>query len=354
MLTLLGWFVVHSLWQGTFIAGVAALVMSLVPRHRADIRGRVALVSFAIMTTLPLATALLGPDVMLPSLRRPVLMAIDAAIPMPAYLERRSLVVSMLGSLWMAGFVLCVTRLFAAWRRAQVWRRAGTAAVHGDIAREVDTLRDALALPYDVDVRRSTLAPVPMVLGARAPTILLPGHAVDRLARAQLRSILAHELAHVRRKDYIVNLAQLAVECTSFFHPGARWISRRVRIEREHDCDDAAIAVTGDRSALAHALATLDETRGDCRVAVAALSGTLVERIERIAGRANDRREAGRAVGLMVATTLGAALIVAAALALPQRIPPGARLRTRTPAPAIGTNDPPTSPTPERPRRPAR
>jgi uncharacterized protein involved in exopolysaccharide biosynthesis len=100
-----------------------------------------------------------------------------------------------------------------------------------------------------------------------------------------LQAILAHELAHVRRFDYVVNAGQCVLETLLFYHPVVWWISRCVREERENCCDDLVVKVCGDRLAYARALATLEEFRGDIPdLAFAASGGSLLNRIRRLLG----------------------------------------------------------------------
>ena len=95
--------------------------------------------------------------------------------------------------------------------------------------------------------------------------------------------MLAHELAHIRRCDYAVNLAQTAIETLFFYHPAVWWVSRQIRIEREHCCDDVAIAACGGRLLYASALVQLEETRGALpQMAVAAGGASLKSRVRRI------------------------------------------------------------------------
>jgi beta-lactamase regulating signal transducer with metallopeptidase domain len=166
---------------------------------------------------------------------------------------------------------------------------------------------------------------------------LLPYYAGATLRPNQLRAVLAHELAHVRRGDYAANLWQLVADGLLFFHPAARWISRRIRVEREYCCDDVAVDMAGDPAVYARALVALDDARSDCDLAVAAASGTLVDRISRITGRQRRTLTPARGVLAMAAATLMAAIIVAATLVLPQSVPAGAKLRRRAP-PAIQPN----------------
>src|SRR5262249_31480014 len=137
----------------------------------------------------------------------------------------------------------------------------------------------ALGVRQAVRLLESTAIEVPAVLGLLRPVILLPASAVTGLTPAQLEMILAHELAHIRRHDFLVTLFQSAVETLLFYHPAVWWISRQVRIERENCCDDLAVAVCGTPLQYARALARLEELRAEALpLAVSANGGSLMER----------------------------------------------------------------------------
>src|SRR5207244_12070360 len=110
-------------------------------------------------------------------------------------------------------------------------------------------------------VVETDLVDVPTVLGWLRPVILLPMAALANLTPKQIEAILAHELAHIRRHDYAVNMLQAVAETLLFYHPAVWWISSRVRAEREHCCDELAVSVTGDRLSYASALANLEALR---------------------------------------------------------------------------------------------
>ena len=122
-----------------------------------------------------------------------------------------------------------------------------------------------------------------MVLGHFRPVILLPVGLLVGLPPGQVEAILLHELAHIRRYDYLVNVWQRLVEGLMFYHPLVWWISSVIRTERENCCDDMAVAITGDAHAYAAALAALEQTRcSGYEPAVAAGGGSLVKRIRRL------------------------------------------------------------------------
>ncbi len=154
---------------------------------------------------------------------------------------------------------------------SSAWQLSGTrlAARLG-----LDRLVRIVELP-DIDV--------PFVVGCLRPIVVLPIAAIAQLNTAQVEAILAHELAHVRRHDYLVNLLQTLAETLLFYHPAVWWLSARIRNEREHCCDDVAVEVCGDPVAYAAALAELETWRsGDIELVAAASGGSLVNRIRRI------------------------------------------------------------------------
>jgi hypothetical protein len=144
--------------------------------------------------------------------------------------------------------------------------------------------------------------------------------------------ILAHELAHIRRNDFFVNLMQAVVETLLFYHPAVWWISNRIRVEREHCCDDVAVSVSGKPLVYARALTRLEELRvEDAHAFVAANGGSLIGRIRRLAGaRAESPNAPSRFVAGAALLTVLLALIVAPSLPLRGQQP---KADTPTPKP---------------------
>jgi hypothetical protein len=177
-----------------------------------------------------------------------------------------------------------------------------------------------------------TAVDVPTVLGWLRPVIILPVAVVAQLSPAQVEAVLAHELAHVRRHDYLVNLFQRVAEAVLFYHPAIWWISARVREEREHCCDDLAIDTCGDRDNYATALAELENRRTTAPVlGLAATDGPLLNRIRRILQVSGpDRIQTPN-----WALTLALAAIFAVVVGGPQRSPTLLAQATATVADAL-------------------
>jgi len=163
---------------------------------------------------------------------------------------------------------------------------------------------------------------VPMVIGWLRPVIVMPTSALTGLTPDQLAAILTHELAHIRRFDHLVNLAQTVVEMLLFYHPAVWWVSGVIRAERENCCDDVAVGVSGDVVGYMRALAWIEQKRGSVPEAAIASSGTsLVSRIRRLAGGvslpAAGYSWLAAAMALGVATVLPIAATVSGLAAAP-------------------------------------
>jgi len=342
LLAMVGWAVVHSLWQVTFLAGATALALGLLRDRHARVRDRIACVSLALMVLLPLATALAGADILGPATRRSAMGLIGGAVP--ALLRGRAVVVPAAGALWVAGVLLCAIRITIAWRRTRALSRHQVSLAPDDLVETVGELRQRLAVRRDVRLRRSALAGVPMVIGWRQPMILMPAGSMSVLGPDELRAVLAHELAHVKRADYLVNWSQIVADALLFHHPAARWVSRRLRIEREYCCDDVAVRETGDAQRYARALAALEEGRGDASSVEVRISNfdpaTLLDRIRRIVGCPRPTLTPARGVAALAIASIVAAIILAIATVVPPSLPLDATIRMRRPGPA------PASPTP--------
>lgn len=350
MLAPLGWTVVHSLWLSTLVAGLLAVVVSCLGDARARTRYTVSYVALIIMMAAPLVMALALLDPFTPTARQQVTSVVDATLGFSSYVYWRAIVVRAAAGLWIVGAAVAVIRFISEWGYVARLRPGHQARVDEALTMDVDGLAAAMGIRQSVAVFRTTLAHVPMVFGLRTPTILLPDTTASVLNPSQVRAILAHELAHVGRKDYLANLVQIGLETLLWFHPAARWVGRRIRTEREYCCDDLAVRIATRPADYARALAELDDARDGGRLVVAAASGTLLDRIQRIVGEPRPVLTPGRGSLLMVMALFIAAVVVTAAMVVPPRVELDAQLRQRSPAPP-GTIVTPVGPTfPRTPR----
>lgn len=124
---------------------------------------------------------------------------------------------------------------------------------------KISELATRIKLHRTIILLESRLVKVPSVTGFMKPIILIPAGLLTHLPQDQIEAILLHELAHIRRKDYAINILQSFAEILFFFNPGLHWVSSILRDERENCCDDIAISATANKSNFVHALVSFEE-----------------------------------------------------------------------------------------------
>ena len=319
----LGWVLVHSLWQGAAVALLLSGALSALRRRSPDVRYALSCGALALLAGLvvinfvlvprfhpgpalssaihdtPLPTSSAGPESLAPPARR---MTAGPGLPFATELQTgdpwwRALARAVeprfpwIVGAWGLGIVLLSIYHLGGWVQVQRLRRQHTRPLGARWDRTFIQLAARLRVTRPVRLLESALVQVPAVVGWLRPVILVPASAVAGLSPKELEAILAHELAHVRRHDYLVNVLQAVVETMLFYHPAVWWISNRIRVEREDCCDDLASRACGGPLPYARALAAMEELRGDGsaqplpRTALAATGGSLLRRIRRLTGR---------------------------------------------------------------------
>jgi uncharacterized protein (TIGR03435 family) len=222
---------------------------------------------------------------------------------------------------WLLGVLVCSLRLVASGLHTS-WVTTQCTAADTALQATVSRLATAMRIARPVTVKMALSTDGAATLGWMRPLILLPPATVLGLTPQQLEAVLAHELAHIRRHDYLVNLLQLVIETIFFYHPAVWWVSHRIRIERELCCDDAAVEACGDAETYARALATM--AGAVPQPALAATGGSLRERIERLLGSRPEGRSAPIGPG-MLAVALVSVLAVSGVWVSAQQAASGAR-----------------------------
>ncbi len=194
---------------------------------------------------------------------------------------------------WLTGVCLLSVRFLAGYFAARRLARKNTRRLAAVFEQRLTELGRRLGVRRAVRLLESTLVRVPTAIGIVRPVILVPAGIATGMPSDQLDSLLAHELAHIRRADSLVNLVQALVETLLFYHPAVWWVSGRVRTERENACDDLAVEATGNAVAYARALLELAERRRAVPLlAVAASGGHLWNRIQRLVDPARPEASA--------------------------------------------------------------
>lgn len=276
----LGWTMIHSLWQGLLIVLLLTISLIALRKHSSQIRYLVGFIALLALTFCSIGTftwtfANLSADkaVGIESAYLP-----DSAIESSAvFLSRESQTIAenywrlLMGSLenylpffvmiWMLGVLVLTLRFLAelAYVQRLTYKRGQlSVASHQEVLQK---LAKKMGVQKYVELKESIRINSPMVIGFVKPVILTPLGLLSSLSPGQVESILAHELAHIKRYDYALNLCQSLVEIILFFNPATWWISSFIRSEREHCCDDMAIEITGNQLVFVQTLAKLEEYR---------------------------------------------------------------------------------------------
>ncbi len=311
--TALGWAVIHFAWQGAVVGLIAAICLAGLKQSSAAARYGVACTALAVSALAFVVTF---------ALMLPGSVAASGFVLDPDRLETflqasesPSRFVDVIAWFWVAGVSLGSLRFLGQWIAVQRLRTVSTSPPESHWQHVFDALREDLGVSRAVSLLRSGLAEAPMVVGWLTPVVLVPASAFTLLTPDQLRSILAHELSHIRRCDHLVNAIQVMIETILFFHPAVWWLSRQVRTERENCSDDVAVRTAGNPRILAEALAQLESLRiTHSRAALAANGGPLMNRITRLLGTSSPVRTTSmRWQG--VATLAAAAVMTAAGFA---------------------------------------
>ncbi len=291
----LGWTLLHSIWQTAGITVATWLVLRQYGVHlRPQARYALCCAALGLSVAVPVLTLA---SFVVSSDGGAVVNPVAAIAPVaglitttsPSSLSQSAVVVLPWVVLaWIFGVLARALWITSAWLAVRRLVRSATEPADVMCVQVLQKLQRGLRVDHHVSLRLSGLVDVPVVIGWLRPIILLPPAACLGLNPQQLEAVLAHELAHIKRHDFLVNCLQRVAEALLFHHPGAWWLSRQIRIEREHCCDDAAVAVCPDVVGYARALATLEVSRSASEPLLSVTGGDLVGRIRRLlSGREN-------------------------------------------------------------------
>ena len=372
-----GWGLVHSVWQIGLIAAASWLVLRMMSRRSAQARYFAACAGLSLMAAAPLVTSswygtqertavgksagigLADPESETISLANARLseggitrvaptpsrehgssshtdehsesnpISAEAQEPAPANSPRESRAwrdafeswLPFAVGIWALGVATLAMQLLGGLSKVRRLRNQGSKPPHETLEAAFDRLRAIMACRAVVRIRETSRTRVPTVVGWLRPVILVPIGLATGLPPHELDALLAHELAHVRRHDYLVNLTQTVIETLLFYHPAVWWLSRSIRGLREDCCDDEAVRACGNRLALARALASVEESRfSGHSLALAASGGALKRRIRRLLVREPETTGSWWLAGL-VSLGLVIAVAVAARVSLAQNEP---------------------------------
>lgn len=288
----IGWTLLHSLWQGALLALLAAVALRLARRRSAELRYAIASGTLGVLV-LAFAGTLLwisGGGGPLPAVDAVLIVPVSEGSGIGGWISQLRFLlgpwIPWLFLAWILGFSLRVVQM----GRAMAWLYGpclgSLQPPPAEWLARFEALRVRSRVRIPVRLGLSDRVDSLVVLGWLKPVVLVPAAAMLALSPEALEALLVHELAHVRRGDFLANIVQTFAEALLFYHPAVWWLSRRIRQEREHCCDDAAVQACGDPILYASALARLEELRIHPKLipdlAPAASGGRLMSRIQRL------------------------------------------------------------------------
>jgi beta-lactamase regulating signal transducer with metallopeptidase domain len=365
--------VLHLLWQGAIIAAVLAVTLKLLANSTASVRYAISCAALAAFVMFGVATGYRAYEPAIAPAGGSIVAVEDEGsaaeaggatqrTPPPAsvldVVQEHS---SSIALVWLLGVVALATKLTVSWNRARALTSSGVNAAPSEHQLMIQRLSERLGIGRSVALLESLAVEVPSVVGFLKPVILVPAASLSGLSPRQLELILAHELAHIRRHDFLVNMLQSVAETLLFYHPAAWWVSKQIRIERENCCDDLAVAVCGNALEYARALTLLEELRSPSSVAVAASGGSLLGRVKRLVLRGDGRSVNGwtavaAAISFAVVLTITSLPVHAGRdqAPAPPPAPPAPEIEVLAPEPpeldALEMERPPRPPRPPRAR----
>ncbi|KGJ91130.1 M56 family metallopeptidase [Colwellia psychrerythraea] len=317
---------VHFLWQGLLVALILKSALYIIDKNKSKLRYGVA--AFAMLSNLILALltfVMVYPDTssginsnLSPM---PLTSLVNELTQQNTLLTYQELLPSILAYslpyislLWLATITILASKLLIEVRNVNNLPLQSSVSPSSALLARFDQLAKQIKLPKTPRLLISLKAEVPMAIGWLKPVVLLPASMVTGLDSAQLEMLILHELAHIRRHDYLVNFLQTLIELLFFFHPSVHWIGKQMRNEREYCSDDIAVQHCGDAIAYAH---TLTDTASLCAkkhfktiptMAMAASGGDLKARVLRLVDHhcapSNNISKWLAAISLLLALTL--------------------------------------------------
>ena len=299
----ISWTIIHSLWQGVVLAVLAAAVIHFTKRSAPALRYNLLallLVSFLATTALTFGWQYFTPGyekgaaatkleadafvaVTVHSFPSEATGKVAGAIQaFSAFCNAHAAVIALL---WFLVFLYKCVRIVAGVKYISHLRGQAAELTDSYWQSKVAQLAKLLQIKVPVQLLQSELIQVPVVIGFLKPLILVPAGMLAQINPEQVEAILLHELAHIRRRDYLVNLLQSFIEVVYFFNPAILWVSALIRQERENCCDDIAIAAVQSKSKFLQALVTFQEysfANNALVPAFAGRQGSLTDRVRRI------------------------------------------------------------------------
>lgn len=296
------WTFIHSLWQGLIIAIIAGLLLMATKKSKANLRYNLLALLFAFFLAVAGLTLLMElsyfisqsvneDKLVLISFTKDIAYANQVnkffQMALTAFLNKYA---GFLVLLWFIFFITKCIKIFSRLYHIQLLTRSQFTFPLNEWVGKVEELSKTLGIKFHVDIYESCLVKGPLTIGFLKPAIIVPLSILSNLPPEQVESVLLHELAHIRREDYLINLLQSFAETIFFFNPAVLWISGLIRQEREVCCDDIVLIHHPERKTYLQALVFFQEyasSSANLAMRFTMKQSLLVDRVNRIVTKEN-------------------------------------------------------------------
>ncbi|WP_316814132.1 M56 family metallopeptidase [Pedobacter heparinus] len=287
----IGWSIFHSLWQAAIIYGVLLLLVAVFPKMTAKLKHNLAYGAICLMFagfSITFFSIFKLPNDGLPlnaDDKEMVLLQYASSFP-DGIQQKAEQLFPYLVNVYAIGLLCQLLILAVGYKKLQRLKESDKIQVPSAWKKIFAAILTKIELKQPISFFLSDQVNVPLVIGYFKPVVLFPVALVAQLDIKQVEAILIHELSHIRRNDYLLNLIKTAIETLMFFNPFIWLSSRFINIEREHACDDLVLKLTGTPLTYAHALLKLeilkDKTTPALSMAANGNNQHLYQRIKRI------------------------------------------------------------------------
>jgi bla regulator protein blaR1 len=312
IIRILTWTFIHSLWQGLLVALLAAIIISTTRKSTARLRYNLLCIIVILFLVTSAITFVIqwktipGPS-SISTIANDAVTVKSSTIVLDNIIDGVNANSNTLIFIWAFFFLFSCLRMVTGLVAVNRLRHYRSHPVPGEWKARLQQLQLVAGVQHSVSLLQSELVKVPMALGILKPVIFLPVGLLTHLPVEQVETILLHELAHIRRKDYLVNLLQHIAEAIFFFNPAIRWLSSLIRQEREACCDDMVVAGCGQKNNYLSALISFQEYslgHSSYAMAITYKRQYLLNRVKRMITNKNEGINLFEKIGLLSAVLL--------------------------------------------------
>ncbi|MEM9546406.1 MAG: M56 family metallopeptidase [Bacteroidota bacterium] len=265
----MGWTIIHSLWQASLIALLMSLIHRFNEHRKSTFKYGVSVLSMIAVLTVSgitfsyyYVTSTTAPELLASvELTQVQIDGMHEKTTLGGLQSFFAQNIEQINLIWGIGVILFLARFFFSYGYTKYLKRSAEFSNSTSLKPILKRIQNNLLIQKTIEIAESAKVNVPMVVGHFKPIILFPIGMVNLLSIDEVEAIITHELAHIKRYDYITNILLTLIEILFYFHPAVWWISANVKSERENCCDDFALSHNIDKMVYAKALVKLEEMK---------------------------------------------------------------------------------------------